>query len=310
MAQLRFVVPHEWDGQRLDAFLRVGQHLSGTTVKLARRREGGLTLDGRHLRTVDPVCAGGVVMVDTGEECRAYRPCATDVPVVYEEDNLIAFDKPAGMASHPSCGHPYDTLANVFAAHPSTAGLVYRPLGRLDRDTSGLVLSAKHPHAAYDLPGRTEKKYLALLCGRLSEPAGTVDAPIEREGPDAERRCVRPDGRRAVTHYARLLASEGLSLAVLRLETGRTHQIRVHMASLGHPLAGDVLYGGDAALCARHALHCVRAEIRDYFGEGQPLRLTAPLPDALRSALAGWFSDAEIDAALAPFAGESRIEME
>jgi 23S rRNA pseudouridine1911/1915/1917 synthase len=283
MTVLSFVVPDEWDGRRVGEFLRQAHGVSGTTLKMAKRIENGITQDGAQIRTVDPVRAGAVIRLSVDEKPRAYRPLDLDVPVVYEDDDVLAFNKPAGLAVHPSLGHPCDTLANVFAARPSTAGLIYRPLGRLDRDTSGLVLVAKHAHAAY-AAAITQKRYLALLCGALPSAEGTIEAPIGRVGEDTQRRCVRGDGQYAATRWHVLQSGGGLTLAELWLMTGRTHQIRVHMAHLGCPLAGDALYGGDLSLMQRQALHCATLSFR-FPANGEERTLTAPLPDDFCAAI-------------------------
>ena len=162
--------------------------------------------------------------------------------------------------AHQSCGHAADTLANVFAAHCDRLGvdLMYRPLNRLDRDTSGAVLVAKNRYAAAAVTNNFHKTYQAILLGAPPQPQGRVDAPIRREQPEQMRRIVAPDGQRAVTNYRVLAQAEGLSLVDFVLETGRTHQIRVHMAHLGCPVLGDGMYGQPSDRIARQALHCRR----------------------------------------------------
>ncbi len=299
MATLEFIVPDEWDGKKLDAFLRVAHHFSGTTIKRAKNLEGGLTMDGGHIRTVDPLRAGALVRVIIDAAQRSYPPSAATAQTLYADGDLIIFNKPAGMPCHPSKGHPYDTLANVFAALPDTQGLYFRPVGRLDRNTSGAVLCAKHAHAAYRLfgEGKPVKIYLALTTGRLPQPQGTVDAPICREAEGSQRRCVRADGQNAVTHYKVLLESSALSLLALWLETGRTHQIRVHMAHLGCPLAGDALYSGDCAVLGRHALHCFVMTLSHPLS-GEKISVLAELPTDIKAVLTKHFSPEQLEGAL------------
>lgn len=299
MATLEFIVPPEWAGKRLDAFLRTALHFSGTTIKRAKNIEDGLTMDGCSIRTIDSLRRGAVVRVVTDVAQRSYPPSAAAVETLYSDDDLIILNKPAGMPCHPSRGHPYDTLANVFAALPDARGLYFRPVGRLDKETSGAVLCAKHAHAAYRLFGEDKpaKIYLALTTGTPPEPQGVVDAPIGREFEGSRRRCVRADGKRAVTHYKTLLMCEGLSLLALWLETGRTHQIRVHMAHLGCPLAGDVLYGGDSAVLPRCALHCYALALTHPL-TGIEVKVVAGLPDDLCKVLLGHFSSGYLEGAL------------
>ncbi|WMJ84503.1 RluA family pseudouridine synthase [Oscillospiraceae bacterium LTW-04] len=299
MATLEFIVPTEWDGKKLDAFLRTVHQFSGTTIKRAKSIQGGLTMDGRHIRTVDPLRAGAVIRVVTDVVHRSYLPSAATVETLYVDDDMIIYNKPAGMPCHPSKGHPFDTLANVFAARPDTRGLYFRPVGRLDRDTSGAVLCAKHAHAAYRLSGENKpvKVYLALIANPLPQPRGTVDAPIVREAEGSQRRCVRTDGQRAVTHYKTLLEGEGLSFLALWLETGRTHQIRVHMAHLGSSLVGDALYGGNCTILNRHALHCFVMTLTHPLS-GAEVKVMAGLPVDMKAELLKHFSEKQLKEAL------------
>ncbi len=299
LATLEFTVPDVWDGKRLDAFLRTAHHFSGTTLKRAKSVAGGLTMDGDFIRTVDPLRAGAVIRVIVDTDTRSYLPSDARVQTLYADDDLVVFNKPAGMPCHPSKGHPYDTLANVFAALPDTQGLYFRPVGRLDRNTSGAVLCARHAHAAYRLFGadKPAKVYLALLAGRPPRPQGRVEAPICREAEGSQRRCVRDGGQRAVTHYKTLLERDGLSLLALWLETGRTHQIRVHMAYLGCPLAGDALYGGDCTLLERHALHCFALAFNQPLS-GAPVKVLAALPADMETVLSKHFSPRQLEDAL------------
>ena len=171
MPVLHFVVPPEWDQKPLSAFLRGAHQLSGTTLRAARRIEGGLTLDGAFIRTVDPVRAGATVAVYLPDSERGYRPYAgsLEAPVLYEDSDLLILNKPAGMPCHPSKGHPNDTLANLCAGLPAMAGRAFRPIGRLDRDTSGAVLCAKHPHSAagWGFPATGRKRPISRCSAAL-----------------------------------------------------------------------------------------------------------------------------------------------
>ncbi len=276
MAILTYIVDQKYDQQRLDSFLRDKGGISSSVLKRAKNIPNGLTMDGTHIRTVDPVKAGSVVRIDTGEEVRSYHKCLIPVEVAYEDAHLIVYNKPSDMPSHPSKGHPFDTLGNVFAAGASTEGLTYRPINRLDKDTSGLVFAAKNQHAAWFYADRIQKTYLALVTGEVSEEQGRIDAPIEREEPDSIRRVVREDGQTAVSNYRVVGRYEGYTAVELVLETGRTHQIRVHMAHIGYPLLGDTLYGGSTEQITRQALHCMGAELLKE--DGSKVVITAQLP--------------------------------
>lgn len=277
MAILTYIVDPRYDNWRLDSFLREKGGLSGSVLRRAKQIPDGLTMNGEHIRTIDPVRAGATVRVDTGEEQRSYLPYHRAVEVAYEDEHLIVYNKPSDMPSHPSKGHPFDTLGNVFAAGESTAGLTYRPINRLDKDTSGLVFAAKNQHAAYFYPERIQKTYLALVTGSVTGEQGRIDGAIDREAPDSIRRTVREDGQPAVTNYRILGRYEGYTAVALVLETGRTHQIRVHMAHIGHPLLGDTLYGGSTEQIPRQALHCGEALLLKE--DGSEVLIKAALPD-------------------------------
>lgn len=275
MAKLTFVVPPEWDGVKLEAFLKKRCGFSSRTVTRTRQRPMGFCMDGRHIRTVDAVRAGSIISVDMGEEC-CRTPPGEAVETVYRDRHFVVFDKPHAMPTHASLAHPDATLANAFAALEGVGGRKFRPVGRLDRDTSGLVAAALHPHAAHFWAGRIKKGYLALAGGRL-EGEGTVDAPIFTDPAEA-RREVKEGGAAAVTRWQSLFCGGEFTLLALFPQTGRTHQLRVHMAHLGHPLLGDELYGGGTGKILRQALHCAVMRICDYFEDGAALWLASPLP--------------------------------
>ena len=287
MAKLKFTVPDKCNGIRLDTFLRREHDLSGTTIKKAKWRKNGLTMNGEHIRSIDRVIAGAVIIVDTGDENAEYQNSNIDVEVVFEDDDIVIFNKPAGMCTHPTKGQQVDTLGNVFAGRKETAGFVYRPVGRLDRDTSGLVLVAKNPHVAWALRDSVIKKYYAIVHNVPNPAEGKIDAPIGREGGTGTRkRCVVSNGSRAVTNYSVINSNGEYSLVELILETGRTHQIRVHMAYTGCPLIGDELYGGSTGLIARQALHCYSMEIIHPLKKDK-IYVESKLPDDMQNALKG-----------------------
>ena len=255
---LTYVVGPEDAGAKVHTVLRQRLLLSRRMIIALKRQPLGVTLNGRHARVVDLVREGDVVAADLPSFLGDLIPSAEWLEPVYENEHVSVYDKPAGMAVHPSKKHFGGTLGNIHAARMSALGAdtVFRPLGRLDRDTSGLVLTARNMHAAAVLKGRIDKVYYAVAEGVFGQTEGTVDAPLEREHPDARRRVVREDGKPAVTHYRVLRQAGDCALLRLVLETGRTHQIRVHMAHLGHPLSGDALYGGRDNAARRHLLHC------------------------------------------------------
>lgn len=230
-------------------------------------------------------------------------PVFMDLDIVYEDEDLLVINKAAGVPVHPSQGNHGNTLANGLAWYFKEKGepFVYRAVNRLDRDTTGLMIAAKNMFAASVLSSmaaarQIRREYLAIVLGKPEE-SGTIDAPIGRKaGSIIERTVDFSSGERAVTHYRRVLYRPDLdaSLVRLRLETGRTHQIRVHMAYIGHPLPGDFLYCPDYSLIRRQALHSHQLTFLHPVTKKE-LHFEAPLPDDMRfisadTAAAGPFS--------------------
>ncbi|MBQ8079273.1 MAG: RluA family pseudouridine synthase [Oscillospiraceae bacterium] len=267
---------HRPEPCRAEVFLRQDCGLSHRQLTHLKHVPGGITRGGMLLRTVDTVYPGDVIRLHLPDAQHTEANLALHVPEVFLDADVLFYDKPAGTPVHPSQRHHGDTLANVFAAvHP---GLTFRPVYRLDMDTSGLVGCAMHAVAASQLPGRIEKRYYAVVEGDLPD-AGTICAPIGRDPGSIIRRRIDPAGKHAVTHY-RVLRRGRFTLAECRLETGRTHQIRVHMAHIGCPLAGDSFYGG-APVLPHHALHCGLVYYTDAAGICHEIR--SPLPRELEA---------------------------
>ncbi len=240
-----------------------------------------------------PLTPGDVLRVDIPERPSREKILPADLPlsILYEDDDLLVIDKPAGMPVHPSQDHYTDTLANAVRHYlPDTCGpFVFRCINRLDKNTSGLLLVAKNRLSgailSQDIKNRRiRRRYQAVVSGVLTKD-GTIDAPIARAQDSSILRCIDyAGGQRAVTHYRILKTYEDRTLLELQLETGRTHQIRVHMASIGHPLLGDGLYhpAADDGADGRQALHaCFLSFTHPVTGEG--LSFSSPLPkDILR----------------------------
>ena len=276
---LELAVPAEFDGKKLLAFLRGGLGMSARTVTKLRHDPGALTRGDEPIRTVDPVHAGDLLRIVLRETGAPVEPAAAgDLNVVYEDADLIVIDKPAGLAMHPTHNHQGDTLANRLTRYLMDRGrtAAFRAVGRLDKSTSGLVLCALNRHAAGVLQARYEKTYFAVAEGELTG-GGTIDLPILRPDPGKTLRAVGEGGDRAVTRWQAVASGPAFSLLRVMPETGRTHQIRVHFAAIGHPLAGDEMYGGSRCEIGRAALHCGALSFAHPIG-GQPLCFTAPLP--------------------------------
>lgn len=245
----------------LQNFLRY-KGVSARLLKKLKRQENGITRNGVLIRSVDIVKNGDVISLNTDDDRFLEPNSELNVTVAYENEYVVIFDKPAQMPVHPSIKHQGDTLGNYFAyLYPD---LTFRPINRLDRNTSGLCAVAKNPHSANMLQGNIKKTYYAVVCGQ-PEQSGTINAPIARENESIIVRTVRADGKPSVTHYKIIAQNEKYSLVEIHLETGRTHQIRVHFSYIGYPLAGDELYGGSLEDIQNHALHCGKLEFKDIF---------------------------------------------
>lgn len=259
--KLCFTVPPAADGVLLRTFLRQ----CGVSTELSRAvkfRSDGYFADGTPILANRPVHAGQVVSFALPPELTAGAvPEPTLIPaIVYEDAFAIVLDKPAGVAVHPTLNYGSGTLANGYAALMIQCGEspVFRAVNRIDKDTSGLVLAAKNAYAAPFLASKVQKVYYALVQGQLPLGQGVIDAPLGRQGDSIIGRCVRADGKASRTEYCitQYVQKNNLSVAACTPVTGRTHQIRVHFAHIGHPLAGDDLYGGARTLINRQALHC------------------------------------------------------
>ena len=285
--KLIFPVPPEADGALLRNFLR----RCAVSTELARAVKfhgSGFFADDVPILANRRVQAGQTIRFALPADGPGVEP-QPEIPVrvVYEDAFAVVLEKPPHLAVHPTLNYPRDTLANGYAAWAAAHGEspVFRPVNRIDKDTSGLVLAAKHAYAAPLLARNVEKLYYAVVEGELPLGPGVIDAPIGRQAESIIGRCVPPDGKPSRTEYTILKAENGLSLAACVPVTGRTHQIRVHFASIGHPLAGDDLYGGHRDRIARQALHCARQSFRvpAYSEVPGGIRLETPVEEHART---------------------------
>ena len=262
--KLYFKVPPEADGMLLRGFLRRCS-VSTDLSRAVKFRGSGFFADGAPILANRRVEAGQVISFELPPEGEGVAP-QDDIPVdvVYEDAFALVVEKPPHLAVHPTLNYPLDTLANGYAAWALRQGRspVFRPVNRIDKDTSGLVLAARNTYAAPLLAENVQKLYYAIVEGELPLGPGVIDAPIGRRGDSIIGRCVTPEGKPSRTEYTILKVQNGLSLAACVPVTGRTHQIRVHFASIGHPLAGDDLYGGRRDRIERQALHCAKQTFR------------------------------------------------
>jgi len=292
----RFGVRSDEAGARLDVVLAARAGLSRAAAQRLIE-EGRVTVDGRPARKRHALHLGEDVAWRRGPGPTAALT-AEDVPydIVYEDDWLLVVDKPAGVVVHPAPGHEHGTLAQGLVEHGARGGHELRPgiVHRLDKDTSGLLIVAKGDHAYLPLVAAMERRdiervYVTLLLGDLPQDDGTIDAPIGRHVRDRKRMSLHTTaGKRAVTHFSVLGRAPGFTLARAQLETGRTHQIRVHFAALGYPVAGDAQYGGRERPegLARQFLHAAQLAF-PHPEDGRQMSFASPLPPDLRAFLAG-----------------------
>ncbi len=288
-------------GRSVLDYLLKNMKLSTRSLRRLKYTEGGITVNGESVTVRRVLREGDVLRLDVGdrESSENVIPRRLPVDVLFEDGEIIAVNKPADMPTHPSHGHLDDTLANALAFKAAVRGerFVFRPANRLDRNTSGIVLVAKDQISACRLfeqmrAGNVKKTYIAILDGVPSVLRGTVDAPIARADEGVLMRTVSDEGREAHTEYNVVAASPDKkhSLVVLRPLTGRTHQLRVHMAHLGCPMLGDFLYGKESPLLPRHALHAARLEF-DHPADGRRMLVSSPLPDDMAALCEMLFSE-------------------
>ena len=276
---LTFVVPSELDGEKLIVFLRGFVKISARLLPKLKNDPMGLLRNGTHIRTIDRISAGDVITVNLPKEVNEIPPSDTEgLDIIYEDNDMLIINKSGDIAMHPTHNHQGDTLANKISAYyqQKGRGVIFRAVGRLDKCTSGLVIIALNAHCANLLSENVKKEYLAVVAGEYAGH-GTINKPIVRPDPGKTYRWVGDDGEYAVTHWQAIMSDGKRSLLKINLETGRTHQIRVHFASLGTPLAGDDMYGSIDKEIGRAALHCASLKFRHPITE-EEMYFDAPLP--------------------------------
>ena len=286
--------------------------LSSKMIKYLKYRESGILVNGKRV-TVRYILQLGdelSLALDDTESSETATPSNIPIDIVYEDDSIVVVNKPPFMPTHPSHGHHDDTLANALAYYYQSKGIpfVFRPINRLDRNTSGLVIVAKNKIAAakmteYMKAHRIKKSYIALLKGSLPEPSeiimencslmGIIDKHLHRTAKSIIVREIcspeTPDADRAITHYKITGKNEHCTIVEAFPITGRTHQLRVHFASLGHPIIGDDLYGESDEFIDRHALHAHTLTFPSL--DGKEIHLTAPLPSDIISTKNKYFNE-------------------
>lgn len=285
--QLKFKVEPEYDNMQAKRYLKQVHGLSARLITRLKNTPNGILMDGESLRAVDNVKSGSTITINLPQErlSEYIEPVKGELDIVFEDDFLLAVNKPPFMPVHPVKQHQTDTLANIVTYYAESRGesYVFRAHNRLDRDTSGIVLIAKDKFTINKLKNNVSKTYFALVHGKIDEP-GTVAKPIDLRADSKMVRQVTEHGTPAVTHYKPIRCNDSASFLSLKLETGKTHQIRCHMSYLGHPLVGDDLYGGERECINRQALHCGITEFIHPV-TNKKMTLKADLPEDINSAL-------------------------
>lgn len=282
-----YIIDEDSAGLRVEQFLRRKRY-SGQNLSEIKRMPKSILVNGVHYYMRQELSKGDHLQVRICETKNSEKIPPTNLPldIIYEDEDLLVLNKPAGMPIHPSLNNYTNSMANALAYYFQSQGkpFIFRCCNRLDRDTSGLTIVSKHLVSGSILSDMTKyrevhREYLAIARGSVTPSEGTIQAPLGRkEGTIIERTVDWEHGEDAVTHYKVVKEANGHSLVSLRLETGRTHQIRIHMKYLGYPLIGDYLYNPDMEYMTRQALHSHHMEFTHPV-TGEHMSFTAPLPE-------------------------------
>lgn len=283
MERQEYIIDARHEGMRVKDYIRRVLGISSRALIGLKKAEEGITINGSHARVVDILKSGDVLGISLLRGVARYEEVNLPLDIVYEDSSFIVVDKPYGMTVYP-CGRNRVSLLNGMAFYFGKKGepCVFRPFYRLDKDTSGLVVIGKSN--VFMAGTQVEKEYFAVCRGVVPEE-GIIDAPIGRVSETGVARAAG-FGQEALTRFKRVGTDGEHSLVKLKLDTGRTHQIRVHMASIGFPLCGDSLYGGDLSRIKRQALHCKNCVLKNPAIE-MDMKLETPFPDDMRKAFPG-----------------------
>lgn len=283
--RLEFQIDERYESRKIREYLKNEAKVSHRMLCILKRTPNGITVNGVHARTVDLLHAGDTLVLTLPKDEAAVTPTPTDIPIeiLYIDDDLIVVNKAAGLAMHETHNHQGDALSNALAYYLAQRGesAVFRAVGRLDKGTSGIVVCARNKYCAARLSGQIQKTYFAVA-GGVFTGGGTIDAPIFRPDPNKTLRAVGEGGERAVTHWEAMRTDGKCTLLRIQLETGRTHQIRVHFAHLGAPLVGDGMYGSTDLRLSHQALHCGECRFTHPV-TGKALTVTAPMPEDMQA---------------------------
>lgn len=287
MNKLTKEISKKSEGIKLSNYLMYELKFS-TRLRRKLIKQNAILVNGNIEKNYYILKAGDVVEIKLdADETQDIAPEDIPVDVVFEDEDLVIVDKPPFMVVHPTKSHQEGTLANGVMNYFKKTGqkCIIRLVNRLDRDTSGLIIIAKsqfaHQAMAKKLNSNEIEKYYIAVVEGFMEGSGTIDLPIDREYPDSIKRTVMENGQRAITHYKVLSPGNDMSVVVIRLETGRTHQIRVHFSHLGHPIIGDALYGKESTLIKRQALHAYMLRFNS-IRENRQITIKTKIPDDMK----------------------------
>lgn len=258
--------------------------------RLSRKLElkEGLYVNGKATKLSKRLSKGDVLSIEFDEDEDEYDAVNIPIDIIYEDNDLLVVNKPPFMVVHPTKSHQNNTIANGVAYYFKEKNIKrkVRLVNRLDMNTSGIVIIAKHPYAHNELANQmksnlVEKYYYAVVEGIVKEDKGIINEPIARLNPEDIIRVVDPSGKECITHFFVESTKDNMTLVKLKLETGRTHQIRVHMKHIGHPIIGDTLYGTESNLINRQALHCYEMKFRQPITD-EEITITCPMPEDMK----------------------------
>lgn len=292
---MKYEIKKEDSNKTIKDFLRE-RGISAGLLKRLKKIENGITVNSEHQNVTYRLKENDIlklIITDFDDDTNEYlEPVDLPIEIIYEDENITVVNKPSGMPTHQSMNNHGNTLANALKFRYLNKPYVFRASNRLDKDTSGLVITANNRYYASLISdkikkGNVYKEYIAVVSGKI-EGTGIIDAPIDRIGESIIKRVVRMDGERAITEYESLLSTDEASLLLVKPKTGRTHQIRVHMAYIGHPIIGDNLYFEKSDYISRQALHCYKMNL-DEIGS-----FCAHLPGDMLELLRRYFKNEEI----------------
>lgn len=267
---MKYIIEKQDENSKIKDFLRKNK-VSSNLLKRLKRLPNGIMVNQEHQNVTYVLKENDVLElnIDDFDDDENEFLVPTDIPIeiIFENDDLTVVNKPSNMPTHESLNNRGNSLANALKYRYRDKAYVFRATNRLDKDTSGVVITANNRFYASLLSSKiknneVEKSYLAVVSGKL-DGNGVINAPIERVGKSIIKRTVREDGEEAITHYKSLLSTSEASLVLLTPKTGRTHQLRVHLSYINHPIIGDYLYGSESTLISRQALHCYKMDVKD-----------------------------------------------